>query len=229
MTTKQKLKVPRSEIARMLVECTGQHMCDSGGAYGRHWEKNRKCPPWERGMAAVEINKCKDGRLDILYRRNVYKWLIERLTFDKALQKRFDRFCKGREDDWLELMQEFTGEKPVNTYNGEDNLSQVLQFCATEDYCILQIHQGCDVRGGYTVPKCFRYSDGYECMFDNACGRLKCDNCKAEWFTDDNSNWYPEGEATERLDDYKSGRIVVTDGRLTCPECGEGHVQAAWA
>ena len=29
-------------IYEMLTENTGSHMCDSGGAYGRHWEKNQK-------------------------------------------------------------------------------------------------------------------------------------------------------------------------------------------
>ena len=29
-------------IYKMLTESTGKHMLDSGGAYGRHWERNQK-------------------------------------------------------------------------------------------------------------------------------------------------------------------------------------------
>src|SRR3954453_2997548 len=46
-----------------------------------------------------------------------------------------------------------------NTYNGEDCLSQTLQFTYFEHedsaYVLLQIHGGADVRGGYTAPRAF--------------------------------------------------------------------------
>ena len=53
---------------------------------------------------------------------------------------------------------------PTNTYNYENNLSQVLLFRVfvinNEPYVLLQIHGGCDVRGGYTDIKCFKL-EGY--------------------------------------------------------------------
>ena len=48
-----------------------------------------------------------------------------------------------------------------NTCNGDSDLSQVLQGAWLEDadgdsYLLLQIHGGCDVRGGYTDAKLFK-------------------------------------------------------------------------
>ena len=55
----------------------------------------------------------------------------------------------------------------TNTYNHESNLSQVLQFTAIkllgEHYVILQIHGGCDVRGGYTDARLFKLDNEYCC------------------------------------------------------------------
>jgi len=51
----------------------------------------------------------------------------------------------------------------VNTYNDESHVSQVMQYTTLENdegdlYLALSIHQGCDVRGGYTVGRIFKYS-----------------------------------------------------------------------
>lgn len=52
-----------------------------------------------------------------------------------------------------------------NTYNYDSDLSQVLQggYCKIDGdvYLILQIHGGCDVRGGYTDARLFRVG-GYD-------------------------------------------------------------------
>lgn len=41
-------------IKSQLVEKTGRHFLDSGGAYGRHWEDNQDNPPWERAAKDVQ-------------------------------------------------------------------------------------------------------------------------------------------------------------------------------
>ena len=51
-----------------------------------------------------------------------------------------------------------------NTYNGDSDLSQILQGAWLEDadgdtYLLLQIHGGCDARGGYTDAKLFKPQD----------------------------------------------------------------------
>jgi hypothetical protein len=51
-----------------------------------------------------------------------------------------------------------------NTYNHENNLSQILLFVTFNyegnKYALLQIHGGADVRGGYTDTRCFKLN-GY--------------------------------------------------------------------
>lgn len=62
-----------------------------------------------------------------------------------------------------------------NTYNGEDALSQTIQYTLFDlGYgdvcCFLFIHGGCDVRGGYTRPRAFDVGNGsgWESFLDNA-------------------------------------------------------------
>jgi len=79
---------------------------------------------------------------------------------------------KHLDDSWLWIMTEYSRtltdlfqfiSNPINTYNYENLLSQVLQFILLEGkddtYIILQVHGGCDVRGGYTKPRVFRVID----------------------------------------------------------------------
>jgi hypothetical protein len=98
----------------------------------------------------------------------------------------------------------------VNTYNGEDLLSQTIQYYywtegdsgSREVHVLLQIHGGADVRGGYTRPRFFDVTgdDGTE-IFDNARATICCDNDKCtdkygqthHWVADDGCNWAPDG------------------------------------
>ena len=79
-----------------------------------------------------------------------------------------------------------------NTYNGECILSQTLQYisCTIDNECIiiLQVHGGCDVRGGYTEPRVFDGGDEFLIYNDATIG---CVRCGASWFTDDGYHWYP--------------------------------------
>lgn len=93
-----------------------------------------------------------------------------------------------------------------NTYNGEENLSQVLQYVVVEindaPYIMLQVHGGADVRGGYTRPYIFSMA-GEPYLPNAAAGTLYLKDCSEEeaeeaglprfWDTDDSYHWYPEG------------------------------------
>ena len=65
-----------------------------------------------------------------------------------------------------------------NTYNWSICFSQVVQGTNlisdnNENYVLIQIHQGADVRGGYTDAKLFIISDGMDCehykVYDDRC------------------------------------------------------------
>ena len=229
-------------ISGMLQENTGSHFLDSGGAYGRNHERNQGRDFASESESFVEFDARGDA-LEIMVTHNLYHWLSERLEFDEKMQKTFDAYAElpGNEDEgWLCIMEDFAkklggkgiygdGEPmTINTYNGEDLLSQTIQYTYFEikedvygppslqdeedeedgellvesgDYVLLQVHGGCDVRGGYTAPKVFRVKDE-GAMFDNARASIQCSaNPDHYWYTDDGYHYYDNG--TCGGDDWK--------------------------
>lgn len=92
----------------------------------------------------------------------------------------YERLMEGREDDRFCEVSGIYGEGDpigINTYNHEELLSQILQYVYfewdNEAYIILQIHGGCDVRGGYTKPRIFR-DCGETSIFEVARGMIGC-------------------------------------------------------
>ncbi len=250
-----------SILRRMLVENTGMALCDSGGrpkfdesgkyagseyGYGRNHERNRG-----RNFEAEPATNFKVGEFGIEISHNIYHWLKEKLTFDPAMDARFRRFInrpENRREPGLALCEPFiewlrgTGRvvtglygdgdpMTVNTYNGEDLLSQVIQYtyfeCDGEPYVLLSIHGGCDVRGGYTCPRVFTVDNEGTDIMDNAHASIWCDGEPADgqltlsgepiyhephnWRTDDSCHWYYDGcSAGVRLEDYP--RVLLPDG-----------------
>lgn len=223
------------KLIAMFTENTGRHMLDSGGAYGRNWERNQKLGNSLRvwnSRPDVIVSGDSDGvELTI----DAYKFLRSHLSYDSdcrklnAKLKRFaskaDQKCKS----WPETLQEFCDSIGAsisggeNTYNGDCLLSQTLQYWVVEfddlpgEYVILQVHGGCDVRGGYTDPVIFsldneggmyRYNDVYckvapKVQYDPAqtelIDGLPRDNGR-ELYTDDGYHWYNNGAC---VSDYK--------------------------
>lgn len=202
----------REVIKAQLTENTGTHFLDSGGAYGRHWERNQDDPPWEHPAWDVSRD---------FVTNNVYHFMDNRFDRDRgafALEMALYAYGyrgPGKDDSWLATMEGFAeglidgkfyaedlrewgvpneivdvvlgldaynsgGEGPftVNTYNGEcHSLSQVLQGTNLggpyAEYAMIQVHQGADVRGGYTGPRVYSTFDGWipgELFF-------RCDQC----------------------------------------------------
>lgn len=177
-------------IVEMLTENTGRALCDSGGAYGRNWERNQGDKFANDKPISVEFG-CYDGSLEVMCTVSLYHWMLHNLEFDAEMQARLDAYTDEQPSNtsWFQIAEEFAEQEQarandencetnrdfprcINTYNDPDHwdLSQVLQFhsLCLDDYhetthLIVQVHGGCDVRGGYTAPKCFRLSrDGYE-------------------------------------------------------------------
>jgi hypothetical protein len=162
-------------IYDMLTENTGGSILDSGGAYGRHWQRNQK--------KTLEDFKAEpvawmEPEYELVY-KSLFWHLVEHLTPDELLTGYFDKFAELNPDSgYYELMELwldslgvadegdfYSGRWSFNTYNFENWLpSQVIQgsfFSLNgDDFLIMQVHGGADVRGGYTKPRVF--SLGYE-------------------------------------------------------------------
>ena len=183
-------------IYKMLTECTGKQMCDSGGNGGRHWERNAnktiqdfENEPEEhiykdgdyiyRDLSVFhylselelddicnDFNKinsdCKDWDAetnDDNYIYGVSKEAWEHLKYlpDTRLDNTGDRY------EHLNIKADIKVNRSWNTYNGESDLSQCLQGANltinNDEYILIQIHNGADVRGGYTDAKLFKLND----------------------------------------------------------------------
>lgn len=235
-------------IAEMLKENTGRHILDSGGAYGRHWEKNQIRDFDSEPESVIEFSIYADNELEVLITHNVYHWLNEKLEYESNWDKCFHNWAEldiNKDKHWLELMEEFSdyveslgytisgihGEGnpvTVNTYNGEDLLSQTLQYTYFNveydpdideqtgltsgiELALLQIHGGCDVRGGYTAPRAFEVLEEYA-LFDSARAGIFCNECNANWYTDDGYHFY--GDTMPDLKDFDGEETELSQAEM---------------
>lgn len=243
-------------LKAMLTENTGRHMLDSGGAYGRSWQQNAQRDFDAEPAATISV---EEGYIDI--RRSTYHFLKECLEFDEAITNRFYEFYKDLDDlPWLTLMEDFAerigatgiyGEGApvtVNTYNHDSLLDQVIQYVYFEldeqGYVLLQIHGGCDVRGGYTAPKAFRCNiEDSQSIFSDGDATITCKGGDHRWYVEE-GNWetdhyesadarflteFPIVDSSHKV--LKKGKVVFGDTLVRilwqdgdgvhCPLCGE--------
>ena len=236
-------------LKAMLVENTGTHMLDSGGAYGRRWQQNQGRDFDAEPAATISV---EEGHIDI--RRSTFHFLKECLEFDESMNRRFYEFDEAdmpeepkKSLSWLTLMEEFTESieatgvygvsKPItiNTYNHDSLVDQILQYVYFEidgqGYVLLQIHGGCDARGGYTAPKAFRFNHGWPSIFDDWQATITCKGGEHCWYYIEES-WDVdhEDEDDRGLDEFPiitGARFKITEEVLWqdtegvhCPLCG---------
>lgn len=161
-------------IFGMLTENTGTHFLDSGGAYGRAWERNQ-------GKTMADFEAEPEQQFTYHKRGNYLERRVS--VFHYLSQLQTDWICDyfnampcGDWDadgevygvsqfqwDWLTNKCEVEVNYGFNTYNVDSDLSQILQGSwlriNDEPYLLLQVHGGCDARGGYTNAKLFKPQD----------------------------------------------------------------------
>jgi hypothetical protein len=171
-------------IYSMLVESTGTHMLDSGGGSNRHWQRNqvKSLEDFQSEPCLVLLDQDSDYPYykkstfhhlanSLIYLKNENQELIEWVEADKYhWADNPEGRCLSSMSDIEEYMSDhsyhLTGEygleaRGTNTYNGECSLTQTLQFITLgdtyeSDIIALSIHNGADVRGGYTDYKIFK-------------------------------------------------------------------------
>lgn len=163
-------------IYNMLTENTGVHMLDSGGAYGRNWERNQVKTIEDFENEPEELYTYSKRWNELERKVSVYHYLSQ-LETDEICDRFNAMPCEDwdAEDvygvskaqwEWLnESLPDLKVTHTFNTYNGESDLSQILQGSWIDidgdQYVLLQIHGGCDARGGYTNAKLFKPCEEY--------------------------------------------------------------------
>jgi hypothetical protein len=180
-------KSTEQTIFEMLTENTGRALCDSGDAYGRNWQSNqvKTLDDFRAAPSATLEVYISEKYVDLTPTVSVFHACVNALELDSYCQEynaqgtgNFNGDYYGTDNDNCEWLTE-NGFSPVgegfNTYNWNSNHSQVMQGQELErdgeKYVLLQIHGGCDVRGGYTAAKLFKLS-GYGDIMS-----LLCDDC----------------------------------------------------
>lgn len=166
-------------IHEMLTEDTGRHLLDSGGESGRNWQRNQGRTP-EQFRAEPEVSA--DGDTYVI---SLYHFLERGLDYDDLCHEYNTTFVPAKNHDgrvWgtsseaLEWLSDngFEVGDTFNSYNHDSHLSQVIQYTLLrrecQDYLLLQVHGGCDVRGGYTDARLFVAEDGWS--FEDVYGQV---------------------------------------------------------
>jgi len=177
-------------IYDMLTESTGTHMLDSGGGSNRHWQRNQlksiddfKNEPHitiendgEYKYAEISVFHHLVNSLE--YLEDETNDLIEWISKDPY---EYWRNPEGRCISSMDTIEQYMAKNyanddinlvhHTNTYNGESSLSQVLQVISVGDtydcdVIALSIHNGADVRGGYTDYKLFEINcESFYCSY----------------------------------------------------------------
>jgi hypothetical protein len=173
-------------------ENTGGHMLDSGGHYGRHWQKDAI------GEGEPVVTFPQDYALI-----NTGVFLDKMMTIDKTIQEEFEAFAEAddqKEQAWEDTVNDFVKSKgwgvctSGNTYNEENSLNQDFLYAVLaynpddvgdwvylgeeESVVIIRTHNGCDARGGFSMPLfCHSTNDEYVMPFDITAG-FRVQDCR---------------------------------------------------
>jgi hypothetical protein len=211
----------------MFTENTGRHLLDSGSAYGRAWERNANKTVADFMSAPLEtttVYQQSDGTLEYTRTLDMFQHMYETLSLDRICSH-FNKLNTNagnwdhsygvsdiagkyldRKMNELGLVNMFR----ENTYNHDTDLNGTLLYTMigedpdnfySAEYVLIQVHGGCDVRGGYTDAKLFKLPEYDDGQF--VTNMYQCDNLK-----EDALNGY-HGDTF--VDEYDSDVIYTLD------------------
>lgn len=227
-------------IKNMMCENTGKNLLDSGDAYGRHYEENQN--GIMTGPQKVDFWTDDKKETELIPIVPLYDFLTYSLEIDEEANIYNNRFYNyiGAHDldpysvvdieDTIKVIgeeSEYSKMEMINTYNYECHLSQTIQFMLFDDgygntYVCLQIHNGCDVRAGYTLPKIFYVKEPEYFITGTTDARITC-GCRDYNYYDYDSIEMYDGEDYIYIDDKYifNHTYVDDDGDLRCKDCDE--------
>ncbi len=229
MKTKTIQKTTTAEILQaMLTENTGIAMCDSGGMADRHWQRNEG-----RNFEQSKRYTAEKWDDSVIITKSLYHTLNDVLTYAPDMDAKYQQYDKDHPDDsYLETMENFASDvlsedpddtlrETGNSANGESALSQEIQYCfftqGDEQYVLLQIHGGADIRGGYTTPRAFK-CDHDELLLSIPDINFSC-KCGDAYSDDAGSNWYGDFEDESGKTTFPPNWKIDDDGVIHCTDC----------
>ena len=210
------MDITKQMIMEQLHESTGQALCDSGGAYGRHWERNQGKTWEELSEPALELEAYvythgEVPELELTGTVKLAAYMENNLTYSAALQAAYETWVAENDPDDeaydMQHMEDFAnavhhgGKNDITgiiyTYNEDNCLSQDIQYIQfkwmdedefEQTVVLVQVHQGCDARGGLGSPKAYIIRDDVyfgDCMVSG----YGCDT--QQWDGDMSDQGYP--------------------------------------
>ena len=220
--------ITENKIYSMLTENTGQHMLDSGGAYGRSWQRNQSLSIGDFQAAPVSYLD-QWGAVTI----SLFHHLAGAVTYEPALDAAYKEFTRDSDRTHLEDIAAFIEYLGAaydkrggnNSSNYESALSQCIQWTeftlGNKQLALLQIHGGADIRGGYTAPAVFSLNDESALIWESA--TIYCSGEERHAYDYSGTEWTREGEYSPRFNPYsmqqESLKVGIT-GYIPCESCG---------
>lgn len=177
----------QAAIVGQLRENTGRSILDSGDYYGRGYER------WNRISDDAAESRQTVTVYGDYFTINAVEWLAQRAEYDADMTRVFRLWATlddpDANDPWLVTMERFVARltelgyddsdlhgQSVNTYNHDSALDETFQYIVFsygsygDSYILLQTHNGCDMRGGYSAPNVYRLYDmeGPHVLFDES-------------------------------------------------------------
>jgi hypothetical protein len=167
-------------LHNMFVERTGHSLIDSGDFYGRAYQRNAKRDLKGEPQATMIL-----GEWGVEIYVSTFHHLLACLELDHLCEKFNSLPCEEWNSDyhhisadqqtWLEDRGFYATGNAWNSCNWENNFDQTVQGQNIEqdgeEYVLLSIHGGCDVRSGYTDARLFKIQDWMNDYFmqDDSC------------------------------------------------------------
>lgn len=227
-------------IDDLLKQEISKFLGDSGGAYGYQYERNRE-NGYLTGLNPVdEYTDEEAGERSLDVTIPVYDFLTYNLVKDETtvgLEQQLFNELKLAGIEPYEIFEVadflnndmFTGihldnkVEYVNTYNYEEYISQTLLYALISNgydwFVLLEVHNGCDVRSGYTKPQLFRVKDWENFVTGMYDRKTECD-CGLNDYT-----IYGTDDPTDSTGDYVSKEEIFNrtyvddDGNVRCRDC----------
>ena len=224
----------------MLTESTGRHPMDSGDAYGRYWEENQEeIKKGKQPLFAYRYDETKTAELIATIPIFDYLSLMEYNENCQILESLLPNLSKdtlyyieditNNPSNYNKILQvfkknSFFGSKIGNTYNGEDLLSQGFEYIwfeyDAEDYIAISIHNGCDIRGGYTDIHIFKVNWAEEVYHAKSEAPIYCKCGMHNYYQSDANTieyWNTDEEVNQKFVYVHS--YADEDNNLRCKYC----------